>query len=66
MKLLELINELNTFKRLKREKWGDRFIVRKIGLSHHHIAKCDLHSMIIENWLPRIEDLSCDDWSIVE
>jgi hypothetical protein len=70
MKLLELLPELEYFKRIRRIKWSafgicDFYLV-KSEYESKGLIKIDIHSMQIGEYMLTIADLTADDWEIIQ
>lgn len=64
MKLLELLQDLEEFKRLRRFEWieHDKFIVRRKGYLDQTLVLCNLNCLELEKYSPLLEDFLDDDW----
>jgi hypothetical protein len=64
MKLLELVDGLGEYTRIKRQNWNF-FLVRPV-VGHEALVKINLYNMRICHYMLTHDDLAADDWEIME
>ena len=63
MKLLEIIEQMDNSKRIRRDKWPGLYLVRSLYVNKP-LVLIDLGSLMIDEYCFSYEDLVTDDWSI--
>lgn len=66
MRLLELLPKLEAYGRIKRDSWQDRYLVRHAGANHHPLISCDFNCLQMEAYMFSYDDLTTNDWSVIE
>lgn len=64
MKLLELLPKLERYGRVKREEWGDWYLIKQSD-ENKPLVLCDFHCMTLREFIPSFESLVSDDWEII-
>lgn len=63
MKLLELLPNIELYKRIKRESWN--YCLIKSEYTSYPLIKIDMCHLQIEKYALTYDDLIADDWEIV-